>query len=108
MFKILVALALLVAIQAQMPGGFTNRPDLINDAGTQVMVKLATSDLLQKQNLLITPVDVISVATQVVNGVNYRIIFTARQYASDMLLVCTTKIYKPFTGPQSVTTAHCD
>lgn len=107
MFKILLALSLFVAIQGQLVGGFMDRPDLLNSPMTDSMVKLAVKDLAQKSNLNVSPIKILEVATQVVNGINYRITFTARPYATISVLTCTTKIYQPFQGPESVSSAAC-
>ena len=107
MFKLLVALSLFLAIQGQLPGGFIDRPDLLKDAATRTMVRLAVNDLQAKQNLLVSPVTVVSVATQVVNGLNFRIVFTARSLSSTSAFSCTAKIYQQFSGAQSVSSVVC-
>ncbi|CAF0817159.1 unnamed protein product [Rotaria sordida] len=107
MFKLIIALSLFLAIQGQLVGGFTDRPDLIKSPVTRDMVRLATSELEKSQNLAVSPFNIVSVATQVVNGINYRIVFTARPFSSDAILMCTTKIYKPIHGAQSVSSVHC-
>ena len=107
MFKLLIALSLFLAIQGQIPGGFTNRPDLINSEVTRNMVKLAVNELANGQNLRVSPVTIASVESQVVNGVNYRIVFTARSFSSKTVVVCTTKIYQQFTGAQTVSSVSC-
>ncbi|CAF0792177.1 unnamed protein product [Rotaria sp. Silwood1] len=108
MFKLIIALSLFVAIQGQLVGGFTDRPDLIDSPITRNMIKLATNELKKSQNLDVSLLTVLSVATQVVNGVNYRIVFAARPYSSDGLLICETKIYRQFNGEQSVSSIRCD
>ncbi|CAF2370887.1 unnamed protein product [Rotaria sp. Silwood2] len=107
MFKLIIALSLFVAIQGQLVGGFTNRPDLIGSPATKAMVKLATNELAKSQNRVVSSLEVLSVATQVVNGINYRIVFSARPYTSDALLICETKIYQQFSGAQSVSSVQC-
>jgi predicted PilT family ATPase len=107
MFKILIALSLFVAIQGQLVGGFTDRPDLIGSPVTRNMVKLAVNELANGENLRVSPVNIVSVATQVVNGINYRIVFTARPFASNTLVSCTTRIYQQFSGEQSVSSVNC-
>jgi hypothetical protein len=106
MFKLLVALSLFVAIQGQI-GGFTNRPDLVKDPTTQDMVRLATNELAKSQNLRVTPVNVVSVGTQVVNGVNYLVVFTARPLSGVRVYTCTAKVYQSFSGVQSVSSVNC-
>ena len=107
MFKLLIALSLFIAIQCQIPGGFTNRPDLVNSDATRNMVKLAVNELANSQNLRVSSLNVVSVASQVVNGVNYRIVFTARPFSSNTVVVCTTKVYQSFSGAQSVSSVNC-
>ncbi|UJR15903.1 hypothetical protein I4U23_002825 [Adineta vaga] len=107
MFKLFVILSMFMTIQGQLPGGFTNRPDLVKADATRTMVRLAVTDLKEKQNLLVSPVNVVNVATQVVNGINYRIVFTARSPSSSGFLTCTTKIYQQFSGLQSVSSVIC-
>ena len=108
MFKILIALSLfLVAIQGQLIGGYHERPDLVNSPTTRTMVKLAVTELAKTQNLEVSPIDVFSVATQVVNGINFRIVFSAHNAGADNALFCTTTVYQRFTGQQSVTSVNC-
>lgn len=107
MFKLIVALTLFVAIQGQLMGGFTDRPDLLQQPATQVMVRLATEELTKTQNLRVTPINVISVATQVVNGINYRVVFTARSLSALTFYTCTAKVYQSFAGAQSVSSVVC-
>ena len=107
MFKLLIALVVVFAVQAQIPGGFTNRPDLLRDPATETMVKLAVNELATGQNLRTAPINVVSVATQVVNGVNYLIVFNVRSLTNNSILQCTTKIYKSFAGAQSVSSVNC-
>jgi hypothetical protein len=106
MFKLLVALSLFVAIQGQI-GGFANRPDLVKDPATEDMVRLATNELANSQNLRVTPVTVISVGTQLVNGINYRVVFTARSLSATGFYTCTAKVYQSFSGVQSVSSVNC-
>lgn len=107
MFKLLVALALVFTIQAQFAGGFTDRPDLIRSPLADSLVKLAVTELANGQNLRAIPVKVVSVASQLVNGVNYRIVFTARSPSSNTVLTCTSKVYQSFAGAQSVSSVNC-
>lgn len=107
MFKVLIAVALFAVIQGQLAGGFTNRPDLINEVATSAMVRLAVKDLQAKQNLLVSPINIVNVATQVVAGINYLIVFNARSTSSSTLYSCTAKIYQSFTGAQSVSSVSC-
>jgi hypothetical protein len=107
MFKFIIALSLLIVIQGQIPGGFMDRPDLLHDPLTTSMVRLAVSELATKQNLFVTPDDVIAVASQVVNGINYMVVFKAHTPSSDRALFCTTKVYQTFTGEQSITSVNC-
>lgn len=107
MFKLLIALAVVFAVQAQIPGGFTDRPDLIRDPSTETMVKLAVNELASGQNLRTVPLQVVSVASQVVNGINYRIVFNVRSLSDNSILTCSTKIYQSFTGTRSVSSVNC-
>jgi hypothetical protein len=107
MFKLLIALSLFLAIQGQLPGGFTDRPDLIDSDVTRNMVKLAINELANGQNLRVSQITIANVQSQVVNGVNYRIIFIARSFSSNMVVVCTTKIYQQFSGAQTVSSVSC-
>jgi hypothetical protein len=107
MFKLLIALSLFAAIQCQLLGGFTDRPDLIKSPVTQSMVKLAVNQYAETENIRLFPVSVLHVSTQDVNGVNYRIVFTARPTSSANIFVCTTEIYQPITGDRSVSSIQC-
>jgi hypothetical protein len=106
MFKLLVTLSLFLAIQAQ-PGSFTDRPDLVKSSAARAMVRLAVDELASAQNLRVSAVNVVSVSSQVVNGINYRIVFEARSPSSDTVLTCTTKVYQAFSGAQSVSSVNC-
>ena len=106
MLKLLIALSLFIAIQAQM-GGFQDRPDLIQDPKTVSMVKSAVADLESSQNFRIIPHGVVSVATQVVNGINYRIVFSARLPATNGVVYCTTQFYETLSGEQSLSSVSC-
>jgi len=108
MFKLLIALALFVAIQGGLPGGFTDRPELVESPETVTMVNLSLGELEKSQNLRALPVKVLHVSTQVVNGINYRIVFTARPYTSTNVLICKAKVYQSFNGAQSVSSVECD
>jgi hypothetical protein len=107
MFKLLIALSVFLAIQGQLPGGYTSHPELVKSAVTRNMVKLAVIELARTENVLVTPIDVVSVETQVVNGQNFRIIFTAGENSSGDVRLCTSVIYQSFNGAQSVSHIKC-
>jgi hypothetical protein len=107
MFKLLIALSLFIAIQAQV-GDFHDRPDLVRDPKTVSMVRLAVAELESSQNLHVLPHGIVSVATQVVNGINYRIVFTARNPSTNGVLSCTTTAYQSLDGAQSVSSVSCN
>jgi hypothetical protein len=107
MFKILIALALFLAIQGQFPGGYIDNPELIQKVETQDMVKLAVAELAKTDNLEVTHTNVVSVATQIVNGINFRIVFTAHQSSSIDVLRCEATIYQRFQGARSVSSVKC-
>jgi hypothetical protein len=106
MFKLLVALSLLVAIQGQL-GGFINRLDLVDSEITQPMIKMAIQKLSATENVQVSLVKVVDVATQIVNGINYRINFIGRSLSTNTFVTCATQIYQPFNGPESVTSVKC-
>ncbi|CAF0787389.1 unnamed protein product [Adineta steineri] len=108
MFKLLVVLALVAAIQGQLPGGFTNRPELVDQESTGALVRLAVQELKDQQNLFVSPVKVLTVGTQVVAGMNYHIVFTARSFSTAGVLTCTARVYQHFTGVQTVSSVACD
>lgn len=107
MFKILIALSLFLAIQGQLIGGYTDRPDLVKSPVTQSMVKLAVAELAQRENLQVTPVQIVNVGTQVVNGVNFLVVFSAEKTSTTDVVLCTAKIYQPIEGPRSLTSVEC-
>ena len=107
MLKFLVLFAVIFAVQAQLPGGFTDRPELVRDPSTDALVKLAINELATGQNLRAVPLNVVSVATQVVNGINYRIVFNVRSLSNNAIQKCTTKIYRSLSGAQSVSSVSC-
>jgi hypothetical protein len=107
MFKFIVVIAFIAVIDAQISGGFVNRPDLLQSSLTESLVKLSLTELANGQNLRATPVNIVSVGTQLVNGINYQIVFVARASSSNSLLTCTTRVYQTFSGTQSVTSVKC-
>ena len=107
MFKILIALSLFLAVQCQLMAGFVDRPDLVQSPTTKLMVKAAVTELAKTQNIEVTPIDVYSVATQLVNGLNFRIVFSAHHSASENIVFCTAKVYQAFNGQRSVNSVEC-
>ena len=107
MLKLVVVLALFITIQAQLLGGFTDRPDLLKSELTVSMVKLAVAELANGQNIRAAPMNIVSVGSQVVNGVNYRVVFTARSVTTNAALTCTAKVYQSFSGSQSLSSVNC-
>lgn len=107
MLKLVVVLALFITIQAQLLGGFTDRPDLLDSALTRSMVKLAVTELANGQNIRASPMNIVSVSSQVVNGVNYRVVFTARSVTTNAGLTCTAKVFQQFSGAQSLSSVTC-
>jgi hypothetical protein len=71
------------------------------------MVKLAVIELARSENRQVKPIAVIGVSSQLVNGNNYRIEFTAGSPPSEVILNCVTQIYAPFIGQPSVTSVEC-
>ena len=107
MLKIVIAIALIFAAQAQLLGGFTNHPELISSQLTRDFVDLAVNDLATRQNIRAVPINVISVATQLVNGLNYRIVFNARSPVDGQILTCTAKAYQSFSGEKALSSVTC-
>lgn len=107
MFKVLIALSLFIAIQGQLIGGFKNRPDLLSAPATENMIKIAIADVAQTENILLSPVNVLSVATQVVNGLNYRVVFTARSFSDNDTHVCIAKFYQPIGATPALSAVNC-
>jgi hypothetical protein len=58
-------------------GGYTERPELLGDQKMQALVSYAAESLSIAQNLILNNLKVIRVQTQLVNGVNYKLDFTA-------------------------------
>ncbi|CAF0787407.1 unnamed protein product [Adineta steineri] len=108
MFKLLVVFALVAAIQGQLPGGLTNRPELVDQESTRAMVRLAVIDLKNKENLLVSQGKVLSVETQSVSGRIFRIVFQARSILTAAVLICRTEIHQNINGIQSVLSVECD
>ncbi|CAF1074414.1 unnamed protein product [Adineta steineri] len=106
MFKLLVVLSLIAVIQCQMPGGYGDRPELVEDVSTRAMVRLAVLDLKSK-NIVITPIKVLKVQTQSMMGTNFKIVFTARATSAPDGLTCTTIVYEHWSLTQSVTSVEC-
>ncbi|CAF0787371.1 unnamed protein product [Adineta steineri] len=106
MFKLLVVLSLIAVIQCQIPGGYGDRPELVEDVSTRAMIRLAVLDLKSK-NIIITPTTVVSVQSQSMVGTNFKIVFTARSASAPDGLTCTTIVYEHWSLTQSVTSVDC-
>ncbi|CAF2386611.1 unnamed protein product [Rotaria sp. Silwood2] len=72
-------LVLVVACNAfpAIPGGYTNRPDLVDSDVVKSLTVYAAKVLATTQNLFLANLRVIKVQVQVVNGLNYKIDFSA-------------------------------
>ncbi|CAF0816489.1 unnamed protein product [Rotaria sp. Silwood1] len=80
MLKLVAALlVLVVACNAFFPnvGGYTDRPDLVNSDLVKGLTVYAAEVLATTQNLFLTNLRTIKVQIQVVNGLNYKIDFSA-------------------------------
>ncbi|CAF1118353.1 unnamed protein product [Rotaria magnacalcarata] len=112
MFKVAVALILLVAVchgQFGLPGGYSNKPELINTDFIQSLVVFAAEALSQSQNLFLTNLQVTAVQTQVVNGMNYKIGFTAQptnpKFGTETK--CEVVVYVPINGKPNLSSSQC-
>lgn len=106
MFKIIIALSLLFVAQAQLIGGFVNRPDLVSSDLAQSLVSMSVENLASSQNLRVFPLNIISVSTQLVNGINYRVEFVGRT-SSNTFTTCTLRAYQSFTSEPTISSVSC-
>ncbi|CAF1170224.1 unnamed protein product [Adineta steineri] len=113
MFKLLVVLSFIAVIQSQLDGGFpslggySDHPELIEDVSTRALVRLVVSDLKVNQNLIVTPVKILSVQTQSMYGVTFKIGFTARSTSAPDGLTCTAVVHSGLGDVQTVLSVDC-
>ena len=90
-------------------GGFSDRPELLEDATVKSLTVLAAEHLAVTQNLILSRVKVIRVQTQVVAGVNYKIDFTGEPAngISAKLTTCQALIYVRFDSSKTITQVQC-
>ena len=90
-------------------GGYVDRPELINDQTTQALANYAAEHIATTQNLLLEHIKVIRVQTQLVNGVNYKINFTAEpvEGISGQTTTCEVVINVRFDSVKNIAQAQC-
>jgi hypothetical protein len=114
MFKLAVILLATVFVAAShgasLTGGYTDRPELVDDSFVKSLASYAAEHLAIKENLILNHIKVTGVQTQLVAGLNYKIDFTAEPVngISGQIKNCHTIIYVRFDKTTSVTSAQCD
>jgi len=112
MFKLVavfVVALLVVAIHGFKVGGYTDRPELLEDSNTKALVQYVAEHLALEQKLILDHLKVIRVQTQVVAGINYKLDFTA-QPVNDIhgkITTCQAIIYVRFDSTRKITNAQC-
>ena len=112
MFKLIGALLLLVVACNGLLGnlgGYIDRPELLNDSFTETLANYAAEYIEQTQNLILNNLKVIKVETQLVNGVNYKITFTAGpiEGVSGQTTKCEVVINVRFDSFKEIAQAQC-
>ena len=114
MFKIAIILlaTMLVAVSygAALPGGYTDRPDLIEDSSVKALASHVAEHLAVTQNLILDHLKVTRVQIQIVAGINYKLDFTAAPVngIGGKIRTCHATIYVRFDSTQKITEAQCD
>lgn len=109
LIALFLALTLTAVHSTILLGGYSDRPDLIQDAEVQGLVKYASQYLASTQNLVLNYIKIRHVQTQVVAGMNYKIDFTGQSmdnYRNDYM-DCQTVIYVRFDGTKRITDIQC-
>lgn len=82
-------------------GGYSDRPELIQDVKVHRLVRYAIDYLTTSQNLYLYNIQITRVQTQVVAGTNYKIDFSGGS------MICQAIIYVRFDDTTSLTSAQC-
>ena len=109
----LVFVALVLAVSHGLAiggvGGYTDRPELLEDATVQSVAAFAVEQLAQTQNLSLRRMKLTRVQTQVVAGVNYKLEFTAPigPLIAGRLSSCEVTVYARFDGTKTISDVRC-
>lgn len=97
----------LAAVNGSMHlGGYSDRPELLQDAKVQELAVYVSEHLATTQNLILDHIQMTGVQTQTVAGTNYKIEFTAQSISPEPV-TCEAVIYVRFDGTKTVTRAQC-
>lgn len=102
--------SLLVAANCDLiVGGYTNRPDLLEDKTVKELVSLATDHVATKDNVFLKNIKIIRVQTQVVAGTNYKINFSGEVNSDKGTITnkCQAIIYVNLESTRQVTSVKC-
>ncbi|CAF1397775.1 unnamed protein product [Rotaria sordida] len=109
LFAVFLGAMLLAVSYGGIPGGYTDRPELIEDPFVKSLTSFAAEYYAKKENIFLSRLKVTHVQTQIVAGVNYKLDFTG-EIVSDIsgkLATCNAVIYVRFDQTQSVTNIEC-
>lgn len=115
MFKLTVVLlaALFIATTQGFPappiGGYTDRPELLEDPRVVSLTMFAAEYMALTQNIILNRVKVIGVQTQVVAGVNYKIDFAGEPVSGIITerITCHALIYVKFDSTKQIQEVKC-
>ncbi|CAF1529297.1 unnamed protein product [Adineta steineri] len=90
-------------------GGYTDHPELIENSNIKALVKYAAEYLASTDNLILDEIKITRVQTQLVNGINYKLEFTAQSVnGHNKLTTCEAVIYERFDSTRKITSAQCN
>ncbi|CAF0783768.1 unnamed protein product [Rotaria sordida] len=112
MLKLAAALlVLVVACHGFLPnvGGYKDRPDLVNDDKIKALTSYAAEYLSKAQNLFLANLRIIKVQTQVVDGLNYKIDFSATPVngAPGQKTTCQVVVHVRFDSSKNIAQSQC-
>jgi hypothetical protein len=102
---------MLIAVSyASLLGGYSDRPELLEDENIQSLTNYVVEYLATTQDLILNNYRITRVQTQIVAGINYKIDFTAEsiQGGNEKILTCQAIIYVRFDSTKKITKAQCD
>ncbi len=106
-FIVLFLATILIAVNCSTGlGGYSDRPQLIEDAIVQRLTRYASEHIATTQNLVLDHIKITRVQTQVVAGINYKIDFNA-QSAKGKLMSCQALIYVQPDLTTKITEGQC-
>ncbi|CAF0776582.1 unnamed protein product [Didymodactylos carnosus] len=107
MLKLICLSILFIVTCNGMPGGYKDRPELLNDPIIHSLTSFGVEKLFESQNLKLTNVKVTRVQTQLVAGTNYKIDFTAKSVRTEAQTTCQMVIFVKLDGQRTLSQSQC-